>query len=233
MKKSILLCFVIILGLTACKKNSAGPASTNLIDTFNMPNGCISRLTYSTASTIKPADLATTIQLFNKNNISTSNLSFYKFNHDTTTKYYLPGQYIFINAVQYYKGVPIFTSDLIWEFYNDNVTFTSGNRYTSLNPDTTSTPKLQALRKLFLDQLNKDVNYAYNGMLGGKIYQDSCLTAQFGYYDLGLNASPPTPGNLIKVWLVAPKGKSYPYAYFKDDKLNTLLGYNDGIVTLF
>src|ERR1700760_1016086 len=93
-----LLALCLFMG--ACKKGSNNAAPQ--IDTLGMANGCISRATYSTASTIQSIDLATTLQLFSQNNISTSGLNFFRFNHDTTTKYYLPGQYIFINAGQYY-----------------------------------------------------------------------------------------------------------------------------------
>ena len=62
-------------------------------------------------------------------------------------------------------------------------------------------------------------------------FKDSCLTAQFGYYDLNVDdtalVNDHTP-NFIKAWSVKPAHSAYPQILFRDDN-GAMILYNPGI----
>ncbi len=229
MKKLSYLVLMIMCAFAACKKGAPKDDGLQIcwieppIDTANIADGCISKYSTPVNSRLTAANLAIATQLFNQNSLSTSNLSFTDISSSTN---YLNQSLQSIRADQLYKGLPLFYSDIIFHFTAGAYTSTSGTQFTNLSPDTVPATKLQPLYKLFKAQLNHDAMLGFTG----KSYKDSCMKAEFGYYDLHNQVSSLPVGSFVKAWKVTPVIHDYPVAFFRDDQLNGLIYYFNGII---
>lgn len=232
MKRLIFLVFIALIAFNSCKK--AQPVDPGIqicwfssIDTAGIADGCISRIYFQPSQLLVSAsDNATVKQLFQQNSMSVNNLQFYRYTYDACSTCVTPGPYQYVRANQFFNNQLLFGGDVVFNFRQGVSYYTGGNKFNGVSRDTLTSTKPQALRKLFLDQLNHD------GYQRGKSYKDSCMTAQFGYYDLNAGVSLP-PGNFVKAWKVALKNGDYPVAYFIDDQPNALIYYDNGIRTGF
>jgi len=89
-----------------------------------------------------------------------------------------------------------------------------------INLDTVHHLQLGQLRNLFINDAQKNDHL-------GSFFKDSCLQAEFGYYQQYVN-----PNNTIrylKAWLIKPH-TDYPNAIYLDSA-GVLLGYDNGIRT--
>lgn len=203
MKKLFTICLLAVATLAACKKNDAIGN-----------NGCIARTpVIPVATMLSPADQARVSQLFQQNNIPVNGLNFYRYTYDPNN-YVLPGPYEYIRADQNLNGLPIFNSDVLYNFRQGTLYYTGGNRYTGVNIDTTPRLTLPQLRSVYLTAM-ATYNKQYVTL------KDSCLTAQFGYYDLG-SINGQTSGQLVKAWKVTIGHFEYPVAYLRDDNDSTI-----------
>lgn len=230
MKRLIFFAFFAIMVFNACKKAEPINSGQQIcwvtpIDTAGIADGCIGRVYFQPSQLlISTADNLTVNQLFQNSNMSVSGLQFYMYTYDACTTCATPGPYEYVRANQFFNGQPLFNGSMVFNFRQGVKYNTGGTKFNNIALDTVTSTKLQVLRKLFLNQLNKD------GYLQGKSYKDSCFIARFGYYDLnaGTNLA---PGNFVKAWKVTAKNSAYPVAYFLDDQLNGLIYYFNGIMT--
>jgi hypothetical protein len=181
--------------------------------------GCITQITRDFSN---GADTAGAIKLFNENNLPAANLLFYRvilndviINRQGTFNY----QHIF--AKQRYNGLMVFNGDIGFHFNNRVLFYQDGPLYGTVKLNTTHKLTLPQLRAMYINAAEK------NGVLSN--FRDSCLVAQFGYYNLNAGVSYAAP-NIVKAWYITPKNSLYPYAYISDDN-DATLAFFDGIET--
>jgi hypothetical protein len=199
-----LLCFA------SCKKGN-----TTIAD------GCISRIK---RHYINGADSLAAVSLLKKNNIAYSNLAYDRIILNDTIKNVTTGAasvYQHIFALQYFNGLPLFFSDLGFHFNEGVFQSSTGARYNSINLNTVAVLPLQQVRRLFLAETSR------NGLTA--TMKDSCLSAEFGYYNLG-NGINNSGTNFVKAWFVTPQNSIYPQALIQDGTGNILYFFN-GVYT--
>ena len=207
MKKLYYLSFILI-AFAACQKS-------------NLPgdNGCITQVKRINFG-IKSSDSVAAIALLVQNGIAHSDLQLSFVAFDTVKTGPNAGIYQNVFTDQFINGLPILSGHIWYQFENSALQSTTGTRYTSATPSGGSALSLPQLRELFLNAAAKN-NAAVS-------FRDSCLVAQFGYYDL--NASSGGAPNLVKAWSVTPRDyNAYPQVYFRDDNGATIL-YSGGVV---
>ncbi len=206
------ICCILLFALVAvvsCKKNNV----------IGSDNGCISRIS---AHYITGADSLAAVKLFQQNNIPYNNLAFERIIlNDTITSGSGSSVYQHIFVLQYFNGLQLFFSDIGYHFNGGVFQSSSGTRYSSINLNTVPLLSLPQIRKLYVGELRKD---SYKTDLN---YKDSCLVAEFGYYNL--NTTGTVPG-FVKAWRVSPKNSTYPQALFQDNNGRTISYYN-GLTT--
>ncbi|MES2331975.1 MAG: hypothetical protein V4539_20375 [Bacteroidota bacterium] len=187
--------------------------------------GCIQRVIIPvTAHSIAAADIITADNLLAQNNIPNNNFQYYRYQKDSTQTFFPPfakfeNKVVRVN--QYTNGERIFNKPMLFHFKNGVFDFQGGDLTKGTSLNTTPLLNLGQLRKLFIDDAQKFDN-------NGGQYKNTCLTAQFGYYDL--NAGDHGPEVLVKAWKITggPSPIEYPEAYYKDDD-GTLIYYFNGI----
>ncbi|MGZ3750120.1 MAG: hypothetical protein ACXVB0_07065 [Mucilaginibacter sp.] len=212
MKKLYFGLFVLLV-FASCKKND-----------MSADSGCISRINRQNFG-VSASDSTAAVQLLQQNHLPTNDLAFeYIRLHDTVTTSGSTKIYQYIFAVNYLNGLPVLSYDFGYTFKNGIFQETTGAHYSGTVLDTHPTQSLPRLRQLFIGQVNKNGSVA--------IFKDSCLVAEFGYYDLNVDYNVPTndhTANFIKAWLVKPKQTPYPQALFRDDN-GQLISYVAGLI---
>jgi hypothetical protein len=201
MKKLNLALLLIVSALSACKK-----AGTNTAD-----NGCISRIdTHSSTILLSATDQAIALNLFQQNHVTVGALQFYWYSVDNAS-YTPPGPYQYVSSHQYFSNLLLFNGDMSFTFRQGIFISTSGLQYTAINLDTNPHLTLADVRAAFL-------KISANAKL-----KDSCLNAQFGYYNIG-NGSGTPPENFVKAWKVTLKTPVPAQAatYLRDDNGNSV-----------
>ncbi|HZX60026.1 MAG TPA: hypothetical protein VFE54_14925 [Mucilaginibacter sp.] len=207
MKNVFLILFVAVL-LAACKKSDL-PGD----------NGCISQVKRINFD-IKSSDSVTAIALLEQNGIAHSDLQLSFVALDTVKTGPNTGIYQNVFTDQFINGLPVLSGHIWYQFKNNVLESTTGQRYNSSSLSGGSSLSLSQLRELFLKATAKN-NAAVS-------FKDSCLVAQFGYYDL--NAVSGGAPHLVKAWSVTLRNyNAYPRAFFQDDSGATIL-YDDGPV---
>ncbi|WP_426670051.1 hypothetical protein ACPPVU_02165 [Mucilaginibacter sp. McL0603] len=210
MKKIYLIAF-IALAFASCKKNDQLPGD----------GGCITRIKRQNFN-IKSSDSVSAIQLLKQNNIPYNDIQLEYFSsYDVPTSDVNAGTYQSVFVIQQINGLPVLSGEIWYQFKNNVLQATSGVRYGAINLSTSSALQLTQLRAAYIAEVNKHNSTLATGL------KDSCLVAQFGYYDLNDNVNS-TP-NFVKAWWVAPKNASYPQAVFQDGSGKTI-NYNSGII---
>ncbi len=209
------LAVAAIVFTLACKKGSIQ----------QVDNGCISRIQRDYADPNK-TELAAALKLLTDNHIATNNIVVTRvILNDTITTNGPVHVYQHVIVQQYANGLPILFAQLGYHFNNGVYDETSGYPYGTVTLGTTAHTSLPQLRYLFVQAALKD-SYSVN-----KKITDSCLVAEFGYYDIGNSIGINPHGNLIKAWRVTPPHSDYPVAIIRDDNTE-LLSYFNGIFTL-
>jgi hypothetical protein len=214
MKKVVYL-LTVLLALSSCKKNDLG-----------VDNGCISAIT---RHYVNAADSAAAAKLLLQNKISVKNLVFTRVTLNDTITNGLGETHINqeIFALQYFNGLPVFSSDIAFFFEDGVFRNSSGTRFTTFNLNTSSSLTLPQLRKLFITAAANSNEVLYQ-QLPQLNLKDSCLVAKFGYYDLNTGAVVDNPV-FVKAWSVTPKNLNYPMGIFRDDTGGTIL-YTQGVL---
>jgi hypothetical protein len=209
--KKIYLIALVALAFASCKKNDQLPGD----------NGCISQVKLQNFN-VKSSDSVSAVQLLKQHNIPYSDLQLeYYSSYDVPTGDINAGTYQTVIAIQRINGLPVLSGELWYQFTDNALQSTTGVRYGAVNLSTTSSLQLAQLRAAYLAAVNKN-----NTTIATQL-KDSCLVAEFGYYDLNVNVSN-TP-NFVKAWLVAPKNFSYPQVTLQDGSGKTIV-YNGGII---
>ncbi|MFI5160171.1 MAG: hypothetical protein ACHQHN_02790 [Sphingobacteriales bacterium] len=207
MKKLFYLLF-ILTAFGACKKSDL-PGD----------NGCISQVKRINFS-IKGSDSVTAIALLKQNSIAYSNLQLSFVSLDTVKDGPNAATYQNVFAVQNVNDLPVLSSHIWYQFKNNALQSTSGTRYSSGPSSGGSSLSLPQLRELFLKAVTENK--------AAVSFKDSCLVAQFGYYDLNV-ISGGAP-KLVKAWSVTPRNyNAYPQVFFRDDNGSTII-YDGGVV---
>jgi hypothetical protein len=206
MKNTLLLALFALITATACHKSK-----------LNDDNGCIQRIQTAPgfANTITAADYADITALFTQNSLNYSNLRFYNIYRGSYQSYRGTDSEISVSAYQYVNGLAVFSSDRAFNFTTFDPPFVSGPEVASVPLDTVATMKLPHLRAIFMTISN------------AARYKDSCLIAEFGYFDLNRGSSGTAP-RIIKCWRVSSPNTLFPYAIIADD--GPIIDYQNGIV---
>jgi hypothetical protein len=222
MKNRYWLFFLSFFILMACQKESQQE------DAGLLPEdpGCIQRLVVPViAHSLNSADLTVVTQLFAQNNINIQSFRFYKYEHDSLQTAFPPFAKLdrkIVRVDQYANGLRILTGEMVYNFSNDVLLVKGNNLNTGIPLDTVSAVRLSQLRGLFLKHSQAFVRW------GVADFKDSCLVAEFGYFDLNAGSGNPTEV-FVKAWRVSPKANGFPVGYYKDD--GRLIYYFDGIQT--
>jgi len=210
MKRSLFLCLCLV-AVVACKKHTGDDQV--LID----DHGCIERVIVpKTAYDVSNAQADTANQVFAANGIAHANLRYVGFSHDSVSSFNSPDtktDHIDVVVQQYVNEMPVLLSNLRYSFENGVLITVTGNTVTTVNLDTVPHLDLVTLRKFFITDLQ---HYEHNAAQ----YKDTCLNAQFGYYNLITNTTT-NERAIIKAWLVSRKGAgtayAFPQAMYRDD----------------
>jgi hypothetical protein len=214
--KQLYLLPVLLLAFAACRKNDI-PADS----------GCISRI-HRVDFHLPAADSVAAISTLQQNKITYSDLDLEYISTYTVgdTAFF---QSIFV--IQEVNGLPVLSGDLWYQFKKGTLQTVTGTRYKDISLDTRPARTLPQLRAAYLAAVDK---YGYGANIVSDVpfagVKDSCVVAEFGYYDLNatVNGAPP---NIVKAWSVSPTPGSYPQAIFRDDN-GKLIIYNGGVVPL-
>jgi hypothetical protein len=211
--KKLYFLLLALVAFSACKKSK--------IDT---DNGCISQVKKQ-HSALNHADSLTAVNLLQQNKIPFDNMVFEYFSSNTVTVNGSTNVYQHISAMQYFNGFPVLSPDFGYSFKDGIVTEITGTKYNTIDLDIHSTMPLPRLRQLYITEVGKNSGNAAR-------FKDSCLVAEFGYFDLNFNGGKytNTTPNFVKGWGVTPKNSAYPLAIFRDDNGQKVL-YSEGIVT--
>lgn len=226
--KTINFLLVITL-LISCKKNE--PLETknksnfyiSRIDTLAYPANdyvninCIEQIQPHGGdydiTTINTTDKLERIQyLMQRNNLDFSKWLY--FNYDQSI----------VRGMQFYNDLPVFTSNVVYLFdTNDNLTTTNNlSLVSSITLNTTPNLNTDYLLNLYNYYLSHDKDYA-------AFKNITCLTAEFGYYNLNSGAGN-APENITKAWKIFPKGKGYieqlPVLYVNDSDGKKIYYFN-------
>ena len=207
--KKIYLIVVLAVALISCKKSEQLPGD----------NGCITQIKRENFN-INPADSLSAVHLFQQNKLTYSNLSFVRIILNDTVGEHVY-QHIFVTQV--FNGFEVMSGDAGYHFLDGVYQSTLGKVYSSVNLDNRPDLSLAQLRALYMSETidKQGINATY---------RDSCLTAQFGYYDLNAGTGNEST-NMVKAWRIEIKGNIYPTAVFRDDN-GGLIAFDSGIRTL-
>ena len=216
-------CLLVLFCITffSCRKEGE-------ISILEKDNSRIERKTVLVnAHSISDATVAIVNNLFLTNGIPDNKYRYYQYLHDTVQALF-PPYAVFdhktVRADEYTNGLRIFTGQVVFGFKNDILNFTSGNLTKGSFLNTTSQLTLNQLKSLFINDIEQFDHQ-------GNQYQDSCLTAEFGYFNLNAGT-----GNeqetLVKAWRITTKNSMYPSEYpqaFYNDNDGKLIRYDNGI----
>jgi len=204
MKKLSFPILFILFAISACKKNAA----TNI-------DGCINRVeTHSSTILLSATDQAKSLGLFQQNHIIQGALQFYRYGVDNNA---VQGPYQYVSAHQYFNDLLLFNADVSFTFRQGVFISTSGGQYATIGLD--ANPHLSLA----------DVRAAFLAIPANAALKDSCLKAQFGYWNIG-NGSGTPPENFVKAWKVTLKNPASPIptTYLRDDNGKSVF-YDDGL----
>jgi len=199
MKKLIYPLLAIVV-MASCKKAALKVSE----------NGCISQVGITGLS---GADSVTVAGLMKNNNLPTTNLVFYTYQtYNALNQQSQMADYQIAEAAYVQNGLQLFFYDETYGFENGTLNGPSPLSTQTVSLDNKPTLSLQTLRDSFITQ-DKGMEYNPSVALGLK---DSCLVAQFGYYDLNVDF-PLKGADFVKAWYVRPKNSQWPHGYFRDD----------------
>lgn len=195
------------MAFAACKKS-------------NNDRGCIS--SYSETFNIPAANLKTADSLLQVNSISTQD---FKITNVVLNEDVISGQtnrYAYVYVRYYANGLPIFYSDEFFSFKNGQIQSRTGSDFSGVDLGKTPSLRLSDVRGLFVTAYNNNYNTANVHVA------DSCLRAEFGYYNItatvnGTTATIQPTHDVIKAWKVQFQNSQFPIAYFRDDNSGLII----------
>jgi len=201
---------LIILTFLACKKS------------LEEDNGCVHKLVIpvSAQGTLSTSDYNLINALFTTNGINHSNLRPIRTYRHSMQTYNGVHDFRNVHVLEYTKGLPIFTGTLNYSFKDDIFESYAGRLLSGTTPGIIPSLSLGQLRKLFIDDIE-----LYNHL--GNQFKDSCVNAEFGYFNLN-SGTGDTTEKIVKAWHLTPSHNAYPEAYYQDN--GQRIYYFDGIV---
>jgi hypothetical protein len=212
--KSAWVMVILIIILLSCKKQST-PTETNSKGNEIIH---INRLYHTHAPLISDSEFVIVQVLFQKNNLSLSNLQVYKLLTNNS--------YHFVRCYQFIYGLELFTNDVVFVFDgHDNYNSLGGELITSIALDTIPMVTTNDAGTLFFNEIKSDpwykdslesfLNYGFN--------------AELGIYDMNTGTSY-APLHFVLVWkLTVTNGMEYPVGFIRADSLH-LIYYFNGII---
>ncbi len=221
--------FAFIAGALVCLFTSCTKEPVTVQKKTFSGTGCIEQLVVPISPhAIDAAAVPIVNVLFKNNNIDNSNFRYYDYVHDTLQTLYEPYARLdekVVRVEQYANGLRILTGYMSYVFLEDKLSGVGGELSLGTSLDTKPDLSLNELRTLFLNSAEE-----YDG--AGDKYKDTCLAAEFGYFNLNAGASY-MPEKLVKAWRVVIKNSEqnsqYPQAYYGDDGI--FISYDNGIRT--
>jgi hypothetical protein len=175
MKKALFLIVPLFLMTASCTK--AVLEGNGCIAEYKRPLNAVGGAAYARIKAV-----------FQNNGISYEGLSFYGAIENDTI--HLNGEtniYYHYAALQYFKGLPVLNGDIGYHFKNGAFTDAIGTKYNTIDLSTSKNLSLAKVRKLFVNELEKP------GLISNRAYKDSCLSAEFGYYNLNQSSGASSP----------------------------------------
>jgi hypothetical protein len=214
MKKIYLVLFILLL-FVSCRKYDIA-----------VDNGCIHRI-QKVNYNVSAADSLTAVKLLQQNKIAYSAAGFdMEYFSDYSVGDTSTYQGVFL--IQEANGLPILSGDIGYQFKNGVLQPpTSGTIYGSVTLDTHPSRTLPQLKQLFITAVNE--NYRASLYQPMPSFKDSCVVAEFGYYDLNVNNGNNHAPNIVKAWSISPTPGSYPQVIVRDDNGKLIL-YNGGFM---
>lgn len=167
---------------------------------------------------ISNSEMAIVQGLFQKNNLSLSNLQVYRLDlHD---------DYHYVRCYQFYNNLELFTNDVVFTFNNQDIlSFIGGDLITSITVDTRPKVSEKDAGTLFYGEIKND--WRFKDSLSS--YGGQCFTAELGFYNLNSGMSS-AQNNFVLAWkMKIANGSEYPYGYIRADSLR-LIYYTNGII---
>jgi hypothetical protein len=224
MKRTLLFALIATCTLSACNKKDSGTKPLPIDE----DKRCIAQAAPKvTDHLIAAADVKTVDELLKAGEFNYKNLRYLVYEHDTQEADIPPYRYDskVVASIQYTNGLPIFNSFITYYFKNNAYSYHTGTDTKGTKLDTKPRLLVTQLRKLFVDDLAK---YGID-----KSYADSCMRAEFGYYNLKGNITS-AEETLVKAWKVSPKGPTefmaIPVAYYQDED-GKLIYFDNGFRT--
>lgn len=194
-------------------------------------NGCVERRVLRvTGHSIATPAFPVVKNLFVSNGIDDSRYRYYQYSRDSVQTYFPPYAKFDSKVVrvdQYVNGLRILNAELVFGFKNEVFSHRAGVPITSTALDTVPHLTIGQLRKRFIEDVERFEQ-------AGRQYQDTCVTAEFGYFVPNAGADS-TPAPLIKAWRVTRKNAVYPAEYpqacYRDSD-GSRIYYDDGIKTI-
>ena len=195
----------------------------NIQDDINV--GCIERIIIPvTQHSISNSNIQLVNSLFLKNGIDNRKLRYYQYTNDSFQTYFPPYTKFdqkLIRADQYSNGLRLFEHNIVYNFKDNIFDSVNGLIKENITLDTNPTQNLKQLRRLYIADLEQ---FNHQGVQ----FKDSCLRAEFGYYDLN-GSSGNTKSLWIKAWKITPQNGDYPYGFYQDEN-GSRIAYSDGII---
>ena len=218
--KNIMTFILALILLSSCRKVGD---DLNIQDDINA--GCIERkIVPVTQHSISNLNIQLVNSLFLKNGIDNSKLRYYQYTNDSFQTYFPPYTKFdqkLVRADQYFNGLRLFEHSVVYNFKEDVFDFANGIVNENIMLDTNPKQTLTRLRKLYVSDLEQ-----FNPK--GLSYKDSCLKAEFGYYELN-SGSGNNKKIWVKAWKVTPQNTDYPQGYYQDEN-GSRIAYSDGII---
>lgn len=217
---SFSLLFLLII--SSCKKeNNKIPADT----------GCIERkivlVTDHSGFSINNNNIPIINDLFSTNLIDNSKYRYFYYSNDSVQTYFPPYEKFdekIIRVREFANGLEILSSEIVFLFKNNSFYIRNGNASNGTTLDTIPNLTIGQIRTLFLNTIEQFDDQRSQ-------YQDSCFSAEFGYFNINVNTNGAAE-NLVKAWKVTLKNSiypgQYPIAYYQDND-GKLIYYDNGI----
>ena len=213
MKRLMIVVVIVMTTFISCKKNTLtanGDLENEVVKTSRI---------YNTQTPLVSASEWGSVQgLFQKNNLSLSNLQVYELQTSDGFHY--------VRCYQFFQGLELFTNDVVFVFdRDDNYSSLGGELITNISIDAVVRTTMYDASTMFFGKIVQD--YAYHDSLDSFRYRG--FNAELGIYDLnaGIGA---TQKHFVPVWkITAANGLRYPIGYIRADSLH-LIYYFNGII---
>jgi Zn-dependent metalloprotease len=166
---------------------------------------------------ISDSAMAIVKDLFQKNNVSLSNLQVYRLITE-------PSGYYHVRCNQFFKGLKLFANEVIFHFKNRFNSSLTGELITGVTIDTVPKVSVSTAGAWFESQIAQD--FQFKDSLNA--FRGRGYNAELGIYELKSGVST-MPKNFVLAWKMnVAYSKGYPVGYVRADSLR-LIYYDNGV----